>query len=423
MTAIVDFFSMSWCPSELARILDAAKSGASIKAMRFFDHNSYGDAITELVEDTGLVDYKRIIAEMLNKAEFEFNSDTRKNNYHQCKSDLLNHFGLNTLDCLCRGEIERFVNRFNYEFGDLGNEWTLEHKSGGFSGYSNFANILVNGQQAGKCAWGAKNHGCFFSLSGVGCSAVNFERLYLAIRAIPAVKITRVDLAYDSLKGKHNIKVARKFAKNGEFTGKGRPPSYCYIESGHLFAMGSRVNAAGNVESLKKRYGFCPDKGKTFYIGSRDGGKMLRVYEKGKQLESKEYPNWVRWEVELRAKDRIIPLDVLIKPSDYLAASYPALQFVNHVDLCPIATNKSKYFTTVDNAISNGARQCGKLVNFLRQVMDLKDEQIVNYLTRHLDDFEIPDRLKTPIWKETLESKKIQFNLEIQNRDNSVCLV
>ncbi|WP_318442709.1 replication initiation factor domain-containing protein [Photobacterium leiognathi] len=410
MTAIVDFVSMSWTPLELKRILDVAKTGAKLKSVKFFEFSSFGQAVSSLAEDPMRLDYKRLLSDMLDKTEFVFDDDTPKQKFNDVKNDLFNHFGLNTLDCLCRGEIERFVNRFNFELGQIGNEWTFEHRSGGFSGYANSANILVNGKQAGLAAWGAKNHGCYLSLSGVGCSAVDFERLHLAIRAIPALKITRVDLAHDSLSGKHNIKTARKMAKSGQFISKGRPCSYCYIESGHLFKMGSYTKESGNTESLKKRYGFNPDKGKSFYVGSRDAGKMLRVYEKGKQLDSIKHPNWVRWELELRSKDRVIPLDVLIKPADYLASSYPALKFVDHDEQCVIATNKIKYFTTVDNAIKNGSKQCGKLVNYLKRCMGYSDAGIITLLTGHLSDEDIPDRLLTPAFNDTEQSRQVQYD-------------
>lgn len=407
--AIIDYLSFSWCPTELERILEVAKVGAKVKAVKFFQFDSMGQAIESLGVDPTSVDYKSLVRQMLGSADFVFDDDTVKHKFHDVKKDLLNHFGLNTLDCLCRGEIERLINRLDYELGSIGNQWSFELRSGGFSGYSNSANILVNGKQAGLAAWGAKNHGCYVSFSGVGCSALNMANVQKHIETIPNAKITRVDIAHDSLDGKHDIKTARKMAEAGQFITRGRPCSYCYIESGHLFNMGKYTKESGNEESLKKRYGFNPDKGKSFYVGTRDAGKMLRVYEKGKQLHSEENPDWVRWELELRAKDRVIPFDVLTKPADYLAAAYPALSFIEHIKQCPIATEKRKYFTSVDNAIKNTATQCGKAINFMRLCLGLESDKIIDLLTKHLDEFEIPDRLNTPIWQETIESRQLEL--------------
>ncbi|MBY5949328.1 replication initiation factor domain-containing protein, partial [Photobacterium rosenbergii] len=169
-------------------------------------------------------------------------------------------------------------------------------------------------------------------------------------------------------------------AEHGQFITRGRPASYCYIESGHLSHRVSYQKTSGKDESVKKRFGFVADKGKSFYVGTRDAGKMLRVYEKGKQLNS-EHQDWVRWELELRAKDRVLPFDVLLTPDKYLAGAYPALNFVSTEEQCAIATHKRKWFTSVDNAVRNGATQCGKLVNFMRHCIGLEDSQIIKLLT------------------------------------------
>jgi phage replication initiation protein len=72
--------------------------------------------------------------------------------------------------------------------------------------------------------------------------------------------------------------------------------------------------------------------GLSFYVGSRTSGKLLRVYEKGKQLggaASELFPDWVRSELELHNEGRVIPLGILINPGPYLAGAYPALAWVD----------------------------------------------------------------------------------------------
>ncbi|MCQ1056927.1 replication initiation factor domain-containing protein [Photobacterium sp. ZSDE20] len=417
MSAIIDFLSFSWTPEELAQIFDLTKMGASIKAIRGFEFNEYGDNVTHQALDTAAIDYKAAINAKLRDTEFAIGTDSRK--FHEIKRDMLDHFGLNTLDCLCRGEVDRFINRLNHGLGLFGNDWSFSLRSGGFSGYPHSANILVNGQQAGLCAWGAKNHGCYISFSGTGTAVLDLNEVYRALHELPGAKITRVDIAFDSLDGKYNIKTARKMAEHGEFITRGRPASYCYIESGHMSSLCNYQKSSGKEETVKKRYGFVADKGKSFYVGTRDAGKLLRVYEKGKQLKSEEHKDWVRWELELRAKDRVLPFDVLLTPDKYLAGAYPALGFVSKEEQCMIATHKRKWFTSVDNAVRNGATQCGKLVNFMRQCLDLDDSQIVNMLTNHLESHEIPNRLNQPVYQETENSKDIRLRcMKLINPDN-----
>lgn len=120
-----------------------------------------------------------------------------------------------------------------------------------------------------------------------------------------AASITRVDLAHDDFTGDQvNILNALEWLKDGAFSSNGRPPAAQLIDD-----LGS-------------------NKGKTFYVGRRESGKFLRVYEKGKQLGDESSP-WARVEVELRNKSRVVPWDALVRPGQYLAGAYPALGFLS----------------------------------------------------------------------------------------------
>lgn len=408
MKTLIDYLSFSWCPAELGQIIQLAKMGASIKAIRGFEFDQYGNNKPTQILDTGKMNVAAGIRKLMSDTDFAVNVDSRS--FHEVKRDLLDHFGLNTVDTLCCGEIDRFITRLNNGLTTAGNEWSHSLRSGGFSGYPHSANILVNGQQAGLCAWGAKNHGCYVSFSGSGCVALDMQQMYDAIKELPGAKLTRVDIAYDDYEGKNNVDTARQLAEDGQFITRGRPCSYCYIESGHMAKLCDYVKESGKTESLKKRYGLVPDLGRSFYVGSRDAGKMLRVYEKGKQLKSDKYPDWVRWELELRSKDRVIPFDTLISADKYIAGAYPALAHICEKEQCVIATHKRSYMTSIDNAVKNGSTQCGKLVNYMKNVLTLSPEQIVKKLTDHLEYHEIPDRLNSPVFGESLESEKISMS-------------
>ena len=58
------------------------------------------------------------------------------------------------------------------------------------------------------------------------------------------------------------------------------------------------------------------------YVGSRKNGKIMRCYEKGKQLGDKK-SKWFRSELEIHGKKRVIPFDILTKPTSYFIAAYP----------------------------------------------------------------------------------------------------
>ncbi len=102
-------------------------------------------------------------------------------------------------------------------------------------------------------------------------------------------------------------------------------------------------------ESLTKRYGFTPDKGRSFYV-ERAMLARCYVYEKASNYNQLNIligfvGNWNY------VQKIVIPFDVLLSPANYLSASYPALQFVEAEQQCEIKTLKLQYFTCVDNAI------------------------------------------------------------------------
>lgn len=74
---------------------------------------------------------------------------------------------------------------------------------------------------------------------------------------------------------------------------------------------------------------------RTFEVGSRGTGKLLRAYEKGDELFGHEAGDpWVRLEVEFRSSHRVIETDVLRRPADFFAGAYPWLgDFVAALDL------------------------------------------------------------------------------------------
>ncbi|WP_158224635.1 replication initiation factor domain-containing protein [Agaribacterium haliotis] len=220
------------------------------------------------------------------------------------------------------------------------------------------------------------------SLSGEACQALpSFKNLYSFLCYLnrplrvdgtevhfDPVNITRIDVAVDDHRGIYNIEVARNKYQLNEFAGKGRPPKAKYIDD------------------------FDSGEGKTLYVGNRAHGKMMRIYEKGKQLGDK-LSSWVRWELELGAKDRVIPLDVLMYPKSYFVGAYPkALGFVSEA-VAVIKTAKEKVRITYEHIRSVIRRQYGKYLNYAQQVLGLDPDSVVNeFLVSG-----IPERLKASL--------------------------
>lgn len=237
-------------------------------------------------------------------------------------------------------------------------------------GHLNYTDSWELGRSFGIFAFGGDSVGgtCFFSISGEGCHAVkDWQAVYRLLQEFK-VKITRVDLAHDDFLGVRDIKLAVSWYMTGMFDNlRGRPPKAEYIDD------------------------FDSGPGKTLYIGSRESGKLLRVYEKGKQLGAPEHP-WVRWELELHNKDRHIPHEVLITPGAYLATSYPCMAWVSETQ-SRIHTLTTTSKINLDSLLHHCRGSYGKLIWTLWKVLGVPPEEILTKLARP----GIPPRLNLPV--------------------------
>jgi len=420
----VDALSLTWSPTELLRIKHLAKIGACLKsssvttakdnaltrrlnnlkatrdkklliadAFRYKTQDkiidAYNDSCNQITREYNLRKHKDLSSESIRLADNEVAAryelrDMLKGDlevdtavkYDDRLTNLLDNIGVDLVDTLCCGEAERFVCRLNNVFTSETYMWTVRPNPSGRFNYQYSATLYADGVNAGIIAWGGKNLGCYVSFMGLGCDALDMARLYQEIKNIPEIKITRIDLAHDDYAGTRSINVARKLAKKGGFNSGGRPASYMYIESGHL---NQKIR-----KDLKKEFRFIPDKGRSLYVGSRESGKLLRVYEKGIQMGNPK-DKWVRWELELHSSQRIIPLDTMIKPSEFLAGAYPALSFLNE-EQSVIKTIVKKTKMTVEKIIENQVISTRKAINMMRLICDMSDSQIIDKFLKGLAD-------------------------------------
>jgi phage replication initiation protein len=240
------------------------------------------------------------------------------------------------------------------------------------TGRNFFRNSIALENKAGFVAFGGNNQVVNYKgeketrheriqvyISGEGCRQVpSWEKVYKALSGLTEFnpKITRIDIAFDDLKGKRDVDYARDSYRAGLFAGNGRPPKGQFIDD-----MGS-------------------SDGRTFYVGSRDSGRYLRVYEKGRQLGDKS-SEWVRWEVELSAKQCDIPLRALVDYRSYLAGSYPCLDWIDTAKLT-IESKKKREQIEFQHLVSHGRRAYGSLVNYMMIKRGMTPDQVVAALVR-----------------------------------------
>jgi len=202
------------------------------------------------------------------------------------------------------------------------------------------------GDSSALFAYGGQSGTAFLSLPGEACSLVaDWHIVVRYLRDTWHANITRWDGAVDDFAGVHTVDMAVELYQSGTFNAGGNKPS---------------CNQNGNwIE---------PDgKGRTFYVGKRKNGKMLRIYEKGMQLGGLWHP-WVRWEVELHNTDRIIPWEVLTESGRYFVGSYPkALSWVQE-PMTRIKTIKRQTQIGYEHLVESAATAYGKLFNVMLDV-------------------------------------------------------
>lgn len=212
----------------------------------------------------------------------------------------------------------------------------------GLYGYKDSAVI----EEGGLMAWGGKNQRgtVYVSLNGQGCSRIEDWQKLREWGECQEVKLTRVDLAHDDPTGERvTIEVAKEWWEAGGFNSGGRRP---------------KPKIAGDWWELIE--------GRTVYFGGRESGKLVRIYEKGKQLGDPSSA-WVRVELELHNKDRFLPLDVLTKPGAYLAGAYPCLRYLS-AEQCRIKTVREAVKISYERSVESARQHVGKLVNVMLRV-------------------------------------------------------
>ena len=213
----------------------------------------------------------------------------------------------------------------------------------------------------GFVCWGGNKDTFCVHLTGEACEHINlgytFSRLRKYLELLEAT-ITRIDLAHDDLEGEHSVDLASEWYLSDGFNVGGRRPT-C-----------SQVGDWLSGEDIE---------GRTLYVGKRQNGKQMCIYEKGKQKGSLEYPNWVRFEGRLGSTGRVIPYETLTVPGQYLAAMYPCLGWISEKQVKIKTTVKARFDSDIDTRVKNANRQCGKVVYVLR-AMGKPPEEIIELL-------------------------------------------
>lgn len=197
-------------------------------------------------------------------------------------------------------------------FGDYGQWLNFEQRASGWMGYEHSANVRIAKMTAGLLAWGGDHQRgwAHLSITGQGCDWIkDWDVAQDALADLAGWEPRRVDIALDTFKRETSHEAVLDAYRAGGFTTKGRPPKL------------TQIVPEDQTD------------GRTIYIGSRATGKFLRAYEKGHQMangathiDGVPVEDWYRVELELKAKEGPLPIDVIDRRDQYLAGAYPYLQ-------------------------------------------------------------------------------------------------
>nr|UOP04482.1 replication initiation factor domain-containing protein [Conchiformibius kuhniae] len=236
----------------------------------------------------------------------------------------------------------------------------------GINGYKHSYRMGTDNATYGVVAFGGTNQKgsvmIYFYGDGLTAAKDGWEtRLYNWLGAFaPYATITRCDLAHDFLDGGYTPDQAYQDWLGGGYTANNRRP-----------------------RARKHGYDWLDDQrtGKTFYVGTPQSSRLLRVYEKG--CEQGDYTSpWVRVELQLRNREIIIPHEILLYPGEYLTGAYPALAalFAEYTHT-PKKVEYTKKFIEIglEHCVRYASMQASGTVNAL-EAYGLADHEIVKLL-------------------------------------------
>jgi phage replication initiation protein len=190
------------------------------------------------------------------------------------------------------------------------------------------------------------------------------------------VRISRVDLAVDYFTGGPKHDEFEAAYHRGEFVRQRR-----HLNSKDAWP---HYQVYGCVHTERGRKA-----GITDAIGVRTSDLYLRRYDKGRELGAPD-SEWVRVELEMKSKDTLIPLDVLIAPDAYFC-QYPWLRELRNSFATRLEAKRERAQITVDAAEKIIKTQFGKYLRILRQLTD-SDADLLDRL-QHDDPEAWPPRL------------------------------
>jgi phage replication initiation protein len=264
---------------------------------------------------------------------------------------------------------------------------------------------FVIGDDFGHFCIGHKNGRCVISISGQGWANSRQDsarKLYAFITDLDELggdcKLSRVDLAADYYNNGPSHAEFEAAYHRGEFVRQQR-----HINSKDAWP---NYQVYGCVHTKRGL-----DAGITDAVGVRTSDLYLRRYDKGRELGDTN-STWSRVELEMKSKDTLIPLDVLINPAKYFC-QYPYLKNLCSSDAERLVSTRLAAEITVETAKEIVKRQFGKYLRVLRGLAE-SDEALIDQLQSDEDEWparlaKIAPQIIVPIHKQPVSNTNVLF--------------
>lgn len=235
-------------------------------------------------------------------------------------------------------------------------------------------------QRVAVLAWGGQGKQAdmaFLQVTGTGCNALHLnddrldrQNLRTVLQSVNAT-ITRLDICFDT--ESIGVMDCWQAYQSGLFQRQSARPSY---------------DQAGDWLEHQGR-------GRTLYIGKAKNGKLIRCYEKGKQLGDPDSP-WLRLEVQWGNRDRVIPYDALVDTDEYFVGAAPFFSTVLASVPRMVKTISKGAAIVAEKLVHHGREAYGRLIHQL-VLAKVSAENIVSLLRRE----GAPKRMVPFVLKET----------------------
>jgi len=216
-----------------------------------------------------------------------------------------------------QAEVPAVLEAMRGMFGTHGDWLNLEYLPRGKDGFAQGAALRFADQVIGRLDYGGEQQRGWVrvNVTGTGCENVADWDAIEAVEALSSAQLRRTDIALTTWRNEVNHERVERAHGHGGFNGGGRPPTMQQIISSD------------------------PNAGRSICVGSRRGDKYFRGYEKGLQLYGKQglpvahdttiegHPirGIYRCEVELKAKETVIPWELIERRDQYFTGCYPFL--------------------------------------------------------------------------------------------------